>query len=246
MASRLAARLRKSVNAATIELNEEELEEKFSARKTVLANRKLIFFGCVVFSQLFDAFSDVAAEGKYFFSRDGGGETADGELAPMGYVFDACYAVHGIASICASGYILQKVFAVALHMLKARRRKKVQSSGGASDASGDGASTTEKARGAASKSTKRSWKKRSWKKSTAPIKKLSSRLVPNAETGEVDQAVHRAAAQLQGEEANDERAAGVEGNRRQQANQGDGVSVRSQFGLLCALTQSFSLARAFP
>ena len=232
MATRVGARLRKSVNAASIELNEEEREEAFSARKTLLVNLKLIFFAGVLFTQSFDAFSDVAAESRYFFFRDGG-KSSTGGLAPMGYIFDVCYAAHGIASTCISGFILHKVVAVALHMFKARRRKQAQSSDGAS-ASGDDAA--EKTQGAASKSTTSSWK--SWTS-------LSSRLVPT-ETVEVDPAVHRAAAQLQGEEANDERAAGVKGNRRQQANQGDGVSVRSQFGLLCALTQSFSLARAFP
>ena len=211
MATRAAALLRKSVHAATVDLNGEESEELFFSRKHRLKTFKLAFFFLTFFLQTGDAISDVVTECTYFLRDGGGNSTAAPSQLKMGEVFDTLYAVHGLASLLVSSYILREVFTVARYMYEARQ---LQSSSRSDEApSGDAAAPRKQHGAAASKSTKRSWKNR------------KNRLLPTR-SGKFDPAVHRAAAQLHGEKAA-EQAADGDGNHLATLQVDDGVSVSS-------------------
>ena len=160
--------LRKSINAATAAQSAEERVGRHFWRKYRLQAYKMWFFALTFALQATDSFSDVFAEGTYFFySSDSGNTTrgsssADGVLRNMthlesnnsaaevlgeeplimGGTFDICYALHGVASFVISGIIMWKVVTVYVHMRKTRRERKVlQTSAAASGEKGGGRAT---------------------------------------------------------------------------------------------------------
>ena len=159
-ASSASILLRKSINAATAAQSAEERVGRHFWRKYRLQAYKMWFFALTLGMQAVDVFSDVFAEGTYFFYSNKGenmtqGSNSTTEDGPeLGDVFDVCYAFHGILSFAVSGMIMWRVATVFAHMRKTRRERKLQQSGGvqhfaANEKSGRGRATPAMHRAAA-------------------------------------------------------------------------------------------------
>ena len=134
---------RQSMNAVATEREAEEQEGFYQLRKHRFHAYKMGFFAMVFALQSGDAISDVATEGFYFFSDEGG--SGNTELLKMSQLFDFFYAAHGIVSLIVSAFILQKIFLVFHHMRNKTRRRKEQAAGnGASPFSEDSPEAKEK------------------------------------------------------------------------------------------------------
>ena len=125
------------MNAASTEREAEERQELYELRKHRFQTYKMGFFALVFALQSGDAVSDVATEGFYFFTDEGGGSgngtaSSEGELLKMSLLFDLFYAAHGVVSLIVSGFILQKIILVFQHLRNKTQQGKGQPGGGVS------------------------------------------------------------------------------------------------------------------
>ena len=123
------------MNAVATEREAEEQEELYQLEKHRFHTYKMSFFAIVFALQSGDAVSDVATEGFYFFTDEGGGSgngtaSSEGELLKMSLLFDLFYAAHGIVSLIVSGFILQKIILVFQHLRNKIQQRKEQQPGG--------------------------------------------------------------------------------------------------------------------